>query len=113
MRVGYAVMGIGLALVKWPLFVTHPEPWPLFEGVVACLLTASSRPCHSWRSWALRYPIRLLPILLFECVWKLIWFVSCLRFDGTGQLRSDTTIDWIVLIDIINIFGIAQRSCWL
>ena len=30
MRVGYAVMGIGLILVKWPLLVSHPEPWPLF-----------------------------------------------------------------------------------
>jgi hypothetical protein len=42
MRVGYAVMGIGLAAVKWPLFATHREPWPLFEGVVTCILAAMS-----------------------------------------------------------------------
>jgi len=26
MRVGYAVVGFGLVVVKWPLLVTHPDP---------------------------------------------------------------------------------------
>jgi hypothetical protein len=69
MRVGYAVMGIGLAVVKWPLLVAHPEPWPLFEGLVTCILTAMSLLALL----GLRYPVRLLPILLFECAWKAIW----------------------------------------
>ena len=69
MRVGYAVMGVGLAVVKWPLLVTHPEPWPLFEGVVTCILVAMSLLALL----GLRYPVRLVPILLFECAWKLIW----------------------------------------
>jgi hypothetical protein len=62
-------MGIGLAVVKWPLLLTHPEPWPLFEGVVTCILTAMSLLALL----GLRYPVRLLPILLFECAWKLMW----------------------------------------
>lgn len=69
MRVGYAVMGFGLVVVKWPLLVTHPEPWPLFEGVETCILVAMSLLALL----GLRYPVRLLPIFLFECAWKLIW----------------------------------------
>src|SRR4051812_41138245 len=69
MRVGYAVMGVGLAVVKWPLVINYDQSTPLFEGVVAVLLTAMSLLAFL----GLRYPVRLLPILLFECLWKLIW----------------------------------------
>ena len=69
MRVGYAFMGIGLALVKWTLVINHAQSLPLFEGVEAVLLTAMSLLAFL----GLRYPVRLLPILLFECLWKLIW----------------------------------------
>ncbi len=68
MRVGYLVMGLGLAIVKWPLLL-HASSLPLFEGVVTCLLTALSLLAFL----GLRYPVRLLPVLLFESVWKLIW----------------------------------------
>jgi hypothetical protein len=69
MRVGYAVMGVGIAVVKWPAVINHDNAWPLYEGVVACLLTGMSLLAFL----GLRYPIRLLPLLLFEAIWKLIW----------------------------------------
>jgi hypothetical protein len=71
MRVGYLVMGLGLAVVKWPLLL-HASSLPLFEGVVTCLFTALSLLAIL----GLRYPIRLLPVLLFETVWKLIWLAA-------------------------------------
>src|SRR5690349_17657437 len=69
MRVGYAFMGVGLAIVKWPLVINYDQSFPLFEGVVAVLLTAMSLLAFL----GLRYPVRMLPILLFESLWKLIW----------------------------------------
>jgi hypothetical protein len=42
MRAGYAVMGVGLAVMKWPLVLGYDRATPLFEGVVAVLLTAMS-----------------------------------------------------------------------
>lgn len=69
MRVGYAVMGIGLAVVKWPVVIGYDRSTPLFDGVVAVILTAMSLLAFL----GLRYPVRLLPILLFESLWKLIW----------------------------------------
>ncbi len=47
MRVGYAVMGVGLAVVRWPDVIGYDGTMPLHEGVVA----ASSPPCHSSPSW--------------------------------------------------------------
>lgn len=69
MRVGYALMGLGLAIVKWPVLVQDVRSLPVMEGVVVCLLTAMSLLAFL----GLRYPVRMLPILLFEVVWKVIW----------------------------------------
>ena len=68
MRFGYAFMGVGLVIVKWPLLL-HAPSLPVMEGVVLCLLTAMSLLAFL----GLRYPVGMLPILLFEVTWKLIW----------------------------------------
>ncbi len=69
LRFGYLVIAVGLAATKWPLIINHDGPWPLFEGVETCMLVALSLLSFL----GLRYPIKMLPILLFEISWKLIW----------------------------------------
>ena len=69
LRLGYLVMAVGLAVTKWPLIINHDAPWPLFEGVETCMLVALSLLVFL----GLRYPIKMLPILLFEIGWKFIW----------------------------------------
>ena len=71
MRLGYAFMGVGLAIVKWPI-LAHAASLPVPEGVVLCLLTAISLLAFL----GLRYPARMLPILLFEVIWKVIWIAA-------------------------------------
>jgi hypothetical protein len=68
MRAGYLLMGVGLALKKWPL-LGGAHTLPLFEGVTLCLLVAMSLLALL----GLRYPVKLLPLLLFESAWKLLW----------------------------------------
>ena len=62
LRLGYLLMAVGLALTKWPLIINHDEPWPLMEGVVTSMLVALSLLAFL----GLRYPVQMLPILLFE-----------------------------------------------
>jgi hypothetical protein len=69
LRLGYLVVAVGLALTKWPLLINHDRPWPLFEGVETCMLVALSLLAFL----GLRYPLQMLPILLYELAWKLIW----------------------------------------
>lgn len=68
MRAGYLLMGVGLAIVKWPL-LPGASALPPYEGVTLCLLTAMSLLAFL----GLRYPVRLLPVLLFEVAWKILW----------------------------------------
>jgi hypothetical protein len=72
MRFGYAFMGVGLVIVKWPVLFQDVRSLPVMEGVVACLLTAMSLLAVL----GLRYPVRMLPILLFEVIWKVIWIAA-------------------------------------
>jgi hypothetical protein len=70
MRIGYLFMAVGLVLVKWPLIVNGTvATLPVYEGVVAVLLTAMSLLAFL----GLRYPVAMLPVLMFEVGWKVIW----------------------------------------
>ena len=69
LRLGYLLMAVGIVVTKWPLLINHDVPWPLFEGVETCMLVALSLLGFL----GLRYPLQMLPILLFELAWKFIW----------------------------------------
>lgn len=71
MRAGYLLMGVGLVVVKWPLLASAHSV-PVFEGVVTCLLVAMSLLAFV----GLRHPVKMLPVLLFESAWKLIWLAA-------------------------------------
>jgi hypothetical protein len=87
MRAGYLLMGVGLAIVKWPL-LTDAHTRPFYEGVTLCLLTAMSLLALL----GLRHPLRLLPLLLFESAWKLLWLgLVALPQAATGTMDADTT----------------------
>jgi hypothetical protein len=99
LRVGYVVMGVGLAVVKWPVLLDH-DTWGLAEGTKECLLIAMS----VLALLGIRYPLRMLPILLFEVLWKLLWLgVVALplwsdhRLEGATRAQASTVL-WVVLV---------------
>src|SRR3954469_20226754 len=86
LRAAYLIIAVGLALVKWPSLINHPQPWPLFEGVETCMLVALSL------LWFLgiRYPLQMLPALLFELAWKIIWTIAVgVPLWGAGRIDAD------------------------
>jgi hypothetical protein len=99
MRVGYFVMGAGLAVTKWPELAAH-EPWELKHGTVLAMLVAMS----VLALLGLRYPQRMLPILLFEVAWKLTWLgvvALPLWLDGdlTGATREQAVaVLWVIIV---------------
>jgi hypothetical protein len=87
MRGGYLLIAVGLALVKWPL-LPDAHTLPLYEGVTLCLLTAMSMLAFL----GLRHPVKLLPLLLFESAWKILWLtVVALPKAATGELDATTS----------------------
>lgn len=68
MRGGYLLMAVGVLIVKWPLLL-QVASLPAIEGAVVCILTAVSLLAFL----GVRYPIGMLPILMFEVLWKVLW----------------------------------------
>lgn len=99
MRVGYFVMGVGLVVFRWPELANHAD-WELKEGTVVTMLVAMS----VLALLGLRYPQRMLPILLFEVGWKLTWLGTValpLWLDGnlTGAaLEQANTVLWVAIV---------------
>jgi hypothetical protein len=71
MRAGYGFVGVGLVLAKWPSLADAHTAEPM-AAVTVTMLTAMSL----LMMLGLRYPLQMLPILLFEALWKLLWFAA-------------------------------------
>ncbi len=99
MRAGYLVMGVGLAIVRWPSLL-QASSLPAMEAVVVTMLTAMSLLAFL----GLRYPVKLLPVLVFESAWKVLWLAvvavpQLIAQDmdaATEKLLS--SILWVVVI---------------
>ena len=69
LRAMYLVLVIGGGIVFLPQLIGHD---PTARGVIPSMLAGM------WvlACFGLRYPVQLLPILLFELVWKAIWLID-------------------------------------
>ena len=87
LRATYLLIAGGLAAMIWPRLISHNAAWPLMDSVVAALLGGVSLMALL----GLRYPLQMLPILIFELVWKLIWLVAvALPLWSAGQIDPRT-----------------------
>jgi len=99
LRLAYLIWAGGLILVKWPLLINHDAIWPLFEGVTASLLGRLALLALL----GLRYPLQMLPILLFEVTWKIIWgALVFLPLWRSGQVSEATqNVAWNCLVVVL------------
>ena len=65
----YLLVVVGLGLAAVPGIVRHAGQRELAQGVVDCMLLAFWLLCIV----GLKYPLRMLPVLLWELVWKTLW----------------------------------------
>jgi hypothetical protein len=71
LRVMYLFIVLGLGVYLWPTVLNPRKHWELMEGMASCMLAAFSLLCML----GLRFPLQMLPVLLWEVVWKTLWLV--------------------------------------
>lgn len=101
LRALYALIVVGLALFVWPTFLARlPEP-PHYQGVVLTMLGAFSILC----ALGLRYPLQMLPILLWELLWKSMWLLLIAlprwRAGTMDAVTTQTAIDCAAVVLVL------------
>ena len=110
LRATYLLMIVGLGTLMVPVLFDHE---PMARGVIPSLLSAV---------WVLafvglRSPLQMLPLLMFELVWKTIWLVSFgLPQWSSGQLPPTFADDFqsilfgVVLMPLVLPWGYVWRQ---
>lgn len=72
LRAMYLFALVGLAVCLWPGIFNPLRHWALAEGQKSsCMLAAFSLLCLL----GVRYPLQMLPVLLWEALWKSLWLI--------------------------------------
>ncbi len=71
LRALYAFIAIGLAALIWPALLAQIPAPAHYHGVVLVMLAAFSILC----AIGIRYPLQMLPIRLWELLWKSMWLL--------------------------------------
>jgi hypothetical protein len=69
LRAMYLLLVIGGGIVFLPQLISHE---PTARGVIPSMLGA----LWALACFGVRYPLPMLPILLFELMWKIIWLID-------------------------------------
>jgi len=72
LRVAYLFMAAGLGVYIWPAVIHHTNEFAVTEGVQFALLAGLGATA----ALGLRYPVQMLPVLLFELTWKAIYLAA-------------------------------------
>lgn len=110
LRAGYLFVAGGITATQWPLLIHHDPAWPLMDGVKSSMLAAVS----VLALLGIRYPLQMLPVLMFEIAWKVIWLAAVFlplwaagQLDpATQQVASDCL--WVVIV----LAAIPWRIVW-
>ena len=107
LRAMYLFMAVGLAIFELPALL-HPENLSRLDSVVLSVLGAFALLAVL----GIRYPLKMLPLLFFEFMWKSIWVLAFgLPLLLSGQLDPNTAetltacLMGVVLVPLVTPWG--------
>jgi hypothetical protein len=87
LRAVYALIAFAMGAMTWPKIIMQTGDWALMPGVVKCMLGAFTLLCLL----GLRYPLKMLPVLFWELIWKSIWLLAvALPAWQAGAMDAET-----------------------
>ena len=103
LRAMYLFIAAGLLLTVWPDIIAPSDTVASAKTVIRSLLGALALLCLL----GLRYPLQMIPVLLFELLWKVIWVVAfALRMwlhQGLDQYATETLFACVLGVVLVPI----------
>ncbi|MGH7930345.1 MAG: hypothetical protein ACREQV_21420, partial [Candidatus Binatia bacterium] len=104
LRATYLLIVVGVGTMIWPLLLDAPETAEHFRGVTWCLLSTVALLALL----GLRYPLKMLPLLFFELIWKATWVIAIgLPLRSAGPLEGAFSDTWFANMMGLVIFSLA------
>jgi hypothetical protein len=100
LRVAYLIMSAGLGAFIWPNVIHHTNEFAATHGIQVALLAGLGLTA----ALGLRYPLKMLPILLFELTWKAIYLIAFALPLGSAHQINDATAEDIKAVLMVVIF---------
>ncbi len=72
LRVCYFILAAGIGVYFWPSVIHHTAEFAVRRGAQASLLAGLG----AIAVLGFRYPVKMIPVLLFELTWKTIYLVA-------------------------------------
>ena len=112
LRATYLLIVVGLGTMIWPLLLDSPETAEHFRGVTWCLLSTVALLALL----GLRYPLKMLPLLFFELLWKTTWLITIgVQLRSDGQLEGAFRETWfanvmgLIIVSLVIPWGYVMR----
>jgi hypothetical protein len=101
LRICYLILAVGLGLVIWPTVIHHSPEQAAAHGIQLSLFAGLGLTAVL----GLRYPVQMIPLLLFELTWKAIYLLAFalplwLAHQVTPAAASDIQAVLVVVIFI-------------
>ncbi len=72
LRAGYLLIALGMGMQMWSAYMEPHQPWTLSHGIMNAMLLA----LVLLSALGVRYPLKMLPLLFWEMMWKSIWLLT-------------------------------------
>lgn len=90
LRICYFILAAGLGVYIWPTVVHHTSELAVTAGIRFALLAGLGATA----TLGLRYPVQMVPLLLFEMIWKTIYLIAfALPLWSAGQINEAVAED--------------------
>jgi len=90
LRLSYLILAAGLGTYIWPSVVHHSPEFALTQGIRFSLLAGLGLSAVL----GFRYPLKMLPLLIFELTWKAIYLLAfALPLWRSHQIDANTAAD--------------------
>ena len=104
LRALYGLIAVGIAINEWPEILSPSHDLDHLNSIVRAVLGAVSLLA----ALGIRYPLKMLPLLLFELLWKLIWLIfyglplwQSNRLDAPTRGTFYTCLISVVLVPLV------------
>jgi|CZKF01.1.fsa_nt_gi hypothetical protein len=85
LRAFYLIIIVGLGIAIWPIVIYHSSDLAIHSGIYYALFAGIG----AISVLGIRYPVKMLPVLLFEFLWKTIYLLFfALPLWRAGQITD-------------------------